>query len=328
MCSDPMPADAPRLSATPSRPDKVVMTPSATESSAAATESDQPITCLTVDVEEYFHAEAFAGCLRPADWDHCERRAAPFLERIAELLARYRAPATFFVLGWMAERIAPLLRGLLAAGHEIACHGDGHAHLSRMTQQGLRDDLRRASARIEDAVGVTPVGYRAPTFSVTRKTAWALDVVIEHGFRYDASIFPIRHDRYGVPDAPTKPHRAIGPAGHKILEIPPLTMRLWGANLPVGGGGYLRLLPIRALDFALKKAQSRDQIAMIYLHPWELDPSQPNLPLKLLSRWRHRVGLSRTESKLSWLLKRHKMTSVSQLIDYIDANTTESYTYG
>ncbi len=260
------------------------------------------LNCLSVDVEEYFQCEAFARCVRREDWPRLERRAKPFLERLAGLLERYHSRATFFVLGWTVPYLAPLLRQLAQCGHEIACHGDAHEHLGRLTAQGLREDLRRARMRIEDALGVSPRGYRAPTFSVTRATAWALDVLIEQAFEYDASIFPIRHDRYGVPGAPVEPFWAIAPSGRRILEFPPLTVRVGRLRIPVGGGGYLRLLPGAVVRRSVAARQDRGEAAMLYVHPWELDPGQPRLPAPLLTGWRHCVNLRTTEHKVERLL--------------------------
>jgi polysaccharide deacetylase family protein (PEP-CTERM system associated) len=258
--------------------------------------------CLTVDVEEYFHAEVHARCVSRTQWPQMERRAAPFVERLAGLLQRHESKVTFFVLGWMVEGLAPLLRHLATQGHEIACHGDAHDHLLRMTPKTLREDLHRARGRIEGTLGVRPRGYRAPTFSITRATAWALDVVIEAGFEYDASVFPIHHDRYGVPDAPVLPFWITAPSGARILEFPPLTLG-WGfLRVPVGGGGYLRLLPERVLRRCIARRVRRGQPAMVYLHPWELDPDQPRLRVGRLARWRHRVNLRTTEAKLERLL--------------------------
>ncbi len=269
--------------------------------------------CLTVDVEEYFHAETFARRVSPLDWPHIQRRAREPLERIADMLDRHDRRATFFVLGWTVRGLKPMLRRLVEAGHEIACHGDRHAHLSRMTPRAMRSDLRRARAKIEDAVGVRPVGYRAPTFSITRRTAWALDLLLEEGFEYDASVFPVRHDRYGVPDAPLTPFEAIAPGGGRILEIPPLTARLGPLRVPVGGGGYLRLLPGGVLRRCIARRRRRGEPAVVYVHPWELDPHQPRLPGGPLSRWRHRVGLRTTERKLERLLQEFDTVTMRDL---------------
>ena len=273
-----------------------------------------PLTCLTVDVEEYFHCEVFAGCISPAEWPQLERRAAPFVERLGELLQRHESRATFFVLGWMVDHLAPLLRHLASQGHEIACHGDAHDHLARMAPHTLRQDLQRARGRIEDALGIRPIGYRAPTFSVTRSTAWALDVIIEQGFEYDASIFPIRHDRYGVPDAPVCPFWAVAPSGARILEFPPLTLDWRLVRIPVGGGGYLRLLPGAVLRRCLAWHECHRQPALLYVHPWELDPQQPRFEVGALSQWRHRVNLRTTETKLNRLLSAFRFDTARNVL--------------
>jgi polysaccharide deacetylase family protein (PEP-CTERM system associated) len=272
------------------------------------------LNCLSVDVEEYFHAEAFHHCLHPRDWPAMPRRTAPFVERIAELLDRYDSRATFFVLGWLVGSLAPLLRRLAERGHEIACHGYAHQHLARLSPKELREDLHVARARIEDAVGVRPVGYRAPTFSITRATAWALDTVIAAGFEYDASIFPIRHDRYGVPAAPTGPFWAVAPSGARILEFPPLTLDWRLLRIPIGGGGYLRLLPGAIVRRCVAARERHGRPTMIYVHPWELDPGQPRLPVGWLAQWRHRVNLDRTEEKLKRLLRAHRFDTARSIL--------------
>jgi len=258
--------------------------------------------CLSIDVEEYFHAEAFAQALPRSRWPQMESRAGRGLEQILTMLERHDQRATFFVLGQCVRPLGSLLRAARDAGSEIACHGFGHQHLSRMTPQQLRDDVSRAIDEISDVLGVTPLGYRAPTFSVTRATGWALDVLLEAGFEYDASVFPIHHDRYGVPDAPGVVFRALTPNGNEILEFPPLTMRCGPLRFPVGGGGYLRLLPGAVPRRALAQRQRRGQAAMLYVHPWELDPEQPRIPIGPLAQWRHRVNLHTTARKLERLL--------------------------
>jgi polysaccharide deacetylase family protein (PEP-CTERM system associated) len=267
-----------------------------------------------VDVEEYFHCEVFARSVPRGDWERLERRAGPFLERIAALLARHHSRATFFVLGWMVPHTTSLLRDLIRQGHEIACHGDQHEHLARLDARKLRDDLRRARGRIEDALGIRVCGYRAPTFSVTPSTAWALDVILDAGFSYDASVFPVRHDRYGVPGAPVEPFWARAPSGRRILEFPPLTLDLGLARLPVGGGGYLRLLPGAVLRRCVAARVRRALPAMVYVHPWELDPQQPRLPSGRLAGWRHRVNLHTTERKLDRLLREFRFDTAQSVL--------------
>jgi polysaccharide deacetylase family protein (PEP-CTERM system associated) len=182
--------------------------------------------------------------------------------------------------------------------------------VTKLRIQDFRDQVVESKKILEDLCGQNVVGYRAPTFSIVRETMWALDVLAEAGYEYDSSVFPIRHDRYGVPDAPIGVHWTQGPNGGKILEIPPLVLPVMGVNVPAGGGGYLRLLPVKIVEWALRRADRENRNGMIYLHPWEFDADQPILPMNRLSRWRHRVNLSRTEKKLRYLLERFEFSSV------------------
>jgi polysaccharide deacetylase family protein (PEP-CTERM system associated) len=283
---------------------------------------------ISIDVEEYFQVESVAHTVPRESWGDYAPRAGEAVDRVLDVLGERGVSATFFVLGWVAEHEPDVVRRIACAGHEIASHGAGHEMIGRLTPEAFRSDLVDSRKRLEDLCGAPVIGYRAPTFSVTRKTAWALDVLVEAGFRYDSSVFPVHHDRYGVPDAPRFAHRAVGPGGGEILEIPPLTWRLCGSNFPVGGGGYLRLLPVRVVGRALRAAGRAGRSGMIYLHPWELDPGQPVLPMSRLSRWRHRVGLARTEKKLRWLLERFEFTSVKALLSELTASATERFRYG
>jgi len=283
---------------------------------------------LSVDVEEYFQVEAAAQCVDPGRWHAFDKRLEPSLERILRLLDERRASATFFVLGWVARNEPALVRRIAEAGHEIASHGMAHAMLGRLGPDAFGAELDESRSRLQDLSGQPVVGYRAPTFSITHDTAWALDVLAERGFRYDSSVFPVRHDRYGVPDAPTGPHHAVGPDGGRILEIPPVTLRLLGHNLPVGGGGYLRLLPVRILGRCLARLGAQGRPGMVYVHPWELDPDQPRLPMGRLACWRHRVALRRTETKLRWLLGRFPFTGVASRLDDLERFTTAEFHYG
>jgi polysaccharide deacetylase family protein (PEP-CTERM system associated) len=283
-------------------------TPTRTRSTAAN------LLALTVDVEEYFHGEVFAKHVQPDEWPQYPRRAAAALERIGQMLERSESKATFFVLTWTLDYLAPLLRHLVSQGHEIASHGHGHQHLKRLTPAEFRADLQRSKGLIEDRLGVRPAGYRAPTFSVTRSTAWALDELIDAGFEYDASIFPIHHDRYGVPGAPGVPFEAIAPSGRAILELPPLTLNLGIARLPLGGGGYLRLLPTAAISTSLRMNQRLARPTCLYLHPWELDPDQPRLPASRMATWRHRVNLHKTADKLATLLDRFRFGTARSVL--------------
>lgn len=273
------------------------------------------VNALTFDVEEYFHAEAYASVVRPEQWPAMESRVVAATERILDLLAEARVPATFFVLGWVADRYPRLIRAIQADGHEIACHGYGHQMITLLSRSEFAEDVRRGKKAVEDAAGVAVVGYRAPTFSVVRETLWSLEVLCEEGFLYDSSIFPILHDRYGIPDAPRFPHRlAVGP-GAEMGEFPLSTVggRRW--RFPVAGGGYFRLFPYAVTRRALRHLNERErQPAIVYLHPWELDPGQPRLPVGRLTHFRHSVNTKATESKLRRLLRDFRFASVREVL--------------
>lgn len=269
---------------------------------------------LTFDVEEYFHAEAFARVLRPEEWPTLESRVTRSTERLLDILDRERVRATFFVLGWVAERHPGLVREIASLGHEIACHGYGHRMIQHLSRPDFERDVTRAKRALEDAVGRPVLGYRAPTFSIMRATLWSLDVLIEAGFRYDSSIFPVVHDRYGIPDAPRFPHRLKAPSGGEITEFPMSTMTVLGRRLPVAGGGYFRLFPYRVTRRAIARINEERQPAMVYLHPWEFDPDQPRLPVGPLTRFRHLVNVGKTESRLRRLLGEVSFAPASEVL--------------
>jgi polysaccharide deacetylase family protein (PEP-CTERM system associated) len=259
---------------------------------------------LTFDVEEYFHAEVFAGVVRREQWSALESRVERTTERLLEVLAETGTRATFFVLGWVAERHPGLVRAIAAQGHEVACHGYGHQMITRQSRSEFTEDIYRAKATVEEAAGVAVTGYRAPTFSVVRGTLWSLEVLAESGFRYDSSIFPIVHDRYGIPDAPRFPHRLDVGRGLEITEFPLSTVTRFGWRCPVAGGGYFRLFPYAVSRWALRQLNAREgQPAMVYLHPWEIDPGQPRLPVGRAAQLRHSVNTRATTAKLRRLLR-------------------------
>ena len=260
---------------------------------------------LSFDVEEYFHAEAFRGVIGPERWSNWPSRIQGQMDELLALLAEASIRCTFFVLGRLAQTHAAIVRQMARAGHEIACHGDSHEMIARLGPEGFARDAERSKTRLEELVGGPVVGYRAATFGLVRRTAWAIDALAELGFRYDSSIQPVRHDRYGIPDAPAAAHWAVGPSGGRILEIPPMTGRLAGRNIPLGGGGYFRLLPAVVFDRALRAWARRSEPAMLYLHPWEFDAGQPHVPIGPLQTFRHRVNLRRTAGKLRTLLRAH-----------------------
>lgn len=271
-----------------------------------------PINCLTVDMEDYFHCEVFARAVRPRQWCSCRTRLDWTVPLLLDVLAGARVQATFFVLGWVARRHPRLVRQVADAGHEVASHGYWHQHLGRMTPAALRVDLEASRHALEDIVSAPVAGYRAPTFSLTRRTRWAAEVVAEQGFAYDSSVFPIYHDRYGVPGAPAEPWWLETRSG-RLLELPPLTFGSSRLKLPAAGGGYLRLLPAGLVGAAVRWANARGRPAVLYVHPWELDPLQPRLPAGWLARRRHYGGLRRMRSRLTRLLAAHRFRPMAEL---------------
>ena len=260
------------------------------------------VNALTVDVEDYYQVESFADIVSRQDWPRWESRIERSTYKLLEMFARHNAFGTFFMLGWIAERHPRLAREILSAGHEIACHSYDHQFILNQKREDFRSDVRRAKSIIEDITGAAVEGYRAPTYSIIEKTLWALEILIEEGFRYDSSIFPIYHDRYGVPGAGRFPYE-INCAAGKIIEFPPSTTRLAGMNLPMTGGGYFRLLPYAVFQRGLRRINRVDgQSAIFMIHAWEIDPDQPVLPGTRLNTWRHRINLRLTESRLERLL--------------------------
>jgi len=284
---------------------------------------------LGFDVEEFFCAEAAreAG-ITHEDWASQPKRLAEPIGRILQMLDDHGVKATFFILGWVAENERSLVESIASAGHEIASHGMSHNMLNRLTPETFAAELLESRKLLEDITGKKVRGFRAPTFSITHKTAWAIDVLAECDYEYDSSVFPIRHDRYGVAEAPPQAHLAVGPDGGNILEIPPLTLRILGRNFPAAGGGYLRLLGSRFIARALTSQQRKGQSGVIYLHPWELDPGQPELSMSFISRFRHRVNLARTESKLRWLMKQFNFCPMSTIAQSISAQKLTRFNYG
>jgi polysaccharide deacetylase family protein (PEP-CTERM system associated) len=257
---------------------------------------------LSVDVEDYFHVEAFADRISPHTWDQYPSRVVANTRRVLEMFARAGVRGTFFVLGWVAERFPQLVREILAAGQEIGCHSYLHQCIWRLTPEQFRSDTRRALAAIQDASGVAVAGYRAPTFSIVQRTLWALEILLEEGLQYDSSVFPVHHDVYGLPQAPRTTFCWEFSEGRFLLEVPMSTIRLLGSNFPVGGGGYLRLLPMAYSRWGLKRLEQDSIPFQLYLHPWEIDPEQPRLPGRWKSRLRHYRNLEFMQSRIERLL--------------------------
>jgi len=261
---------------------------------------------LSVDVEEYYHAEIFRRGLNGNGHQSFESRVERSTDRLLELMREHGARATFFVLGEIAERHPALLRRLAAERHEIACHGDRHDNVWTQSPHEFRADIRRAKRSVEDAAGQAVIGYRAPNFSIRRaQQPWAYPTLLEEGFLYDSSVFPIVHDRYGQPDAPRFAHEVWRDTGRGLLEFPISTVRLAGMNFPIGGGGYFRLLPLAVTMLGIRHVNAREgRPVMFYLHPWELDPDQPRQKMSWHHRVRHYAGLEKQVGKLSGLMSR------------------------
>lgn len=292
------------------------------------------LNALTIDVEDYFHVSAFEGCISPSQWDDCRLRVADNTLRLLDLLDEFDVKATFFVLGWVAERKPELVKDIAGRGHEVASHGYGHRRVYNQTQSEFRDDIRRSKALLEDLTGVEIHGYRAPSYSIARSCLWAYDELVEAGYRYDSSVFPISHDLYGIPDWPRHPFLVVKghdgewapsvpgncPApGHdhcpRMMEIPITTLQVAGKNIPIAGGGYFRLFPYFFTRWGLKRINVEEGRPFVfYLHPWEIDPGQPRMsgaPLK--SRIRHYLNLQRTEGRFRGMLADFSFSTIREV---------------
>jgi len=273
------------------------------------------INAITIDVEDYFQVSAFDDYVSRDQWGSFESRVCQNTDRLLEIFAEHNTIGTFFVLGWVAERYPKLVRRIASAGHEIASHGYAHRLVYTQTAREFRDDLRRAKRVIEDACGVQVCGYRAPSYSITRRSLWALDVLLDEGYSYDASIYPIHHDRYGIPDAPRHAFQVAADRGG-MWELPGSTTQLAGKNLPIGGGGYFRLLPYTWTRYGIQTVNAQEQRPVVfYLHPWEIDPDQPRLRASAISRLRHYRNLHKTEPRLRRLLSEFKFHTARSLLE-------------
>ncbi|HEU5297071.1 MAG TPA: XrtA system polysaccharide deacetylase [Burkholderiaceae bacterium] len=266
---------------------------------------------FTIDVEDYFQVSALAPHIDRSTWDDRPCRVERNVARLLELLSRHGAHATFFTLGWIAKRYPHVVREIVGGGHELASHGFGHLRASEQAVTDFRVDVRHAKHLLEDIAGRSVLGYRAPSFSIGYTNPWAFDVLVEEGYRYSSSVYPVQHDHYGMPDAPRFPYQ-VRP---QLLEIPLTTARVLGRNLPAGGGGYFRLAPYGLSRWALRRVNRIDRRpAIFYMHPWEIDPEQPRVPgTTLKTRFRHYVNLHRTEERLSRLLQDFRWGRVDEV---------------
>lgn len=269
--------------------------------------------CLSFDVEEHFQVSAFESPMRRRHWNMYESRVEKNTSRVLDALARHDTRATFFVLGWVGERFPHLVKQIASAGHEIASHGYGHELITAQTPSAFRNDVRKAKSILEQLVSQPIYGYRAPSFSIMKDTTWALSILAEEGYRYDSSIFPVFHDRYGMPSANPYVHEILTESG-VLWEVPPSVVRVLGLNIPVAGGGYFRLYPYFFLRWLLRRVEKQDIPLVMYLHPWELDPGQPRMEGPVFSRIRHYLNLSRTETRLNQLLQDFEFAPICKVI--------------
>lgn len=273
------------------------------------------INALTVDVEEYFHVMAFAKVIDPSGWDQRPSRVEWAVQRILQLFHDGGVQGTFFVLGWLAERHSSLIREIASEGHEIASHGYGHRLVSGIGKEGFRDDIRRSRNILEDIIGKKVDGYRAPSYSITRDCLWAFDVLVEEGYSYDSSLFPIRHDLGGMPGAARFPHVLKWENG-EIVEFPLSTVKIGPLVLPVAGGGYLRLVPAWMTSLGINRINACDrQPAAVYFHPWEIDPDQPRVRCSAVSRFRHYQNLHSTFRKIGTLIETFRFSPMKDILD-------------
>jgi polysaccharide deacetylase family protein (PEP-CTERM system associated) len=273
------------------------------------------VNAMSVDVEDYFHVAALAQSIDRSTWNDREYRAEENTRRLLDLFEASNMKSTFFVLGWVAKRSPQLIREIHDRGHEVASHGMSHLLVYNQTPQEFASETIESKKLLEDITGAPVLGYRASTYSITRRSLWALDILHEAGFLYDSSIFPIRHDMYGIPDAPREPGHIDTPKGASIVEFPMSTAPMFGFTLPVSGGGYFRLLPYWLTNAGLRKLNDRmDRPFIFYLHPWEVDPAQPRVQTGFKSRLRHYTNLDRTEGRLKRLIGEFRFAPVRDVL--------------
>jgi len=272
------------------------------------------LNAFSVDVEDYFQVFSFEKAIPRDTWERLPSRVEDNTRRLLDLCRAHSLRGTFFVLGWVAERWPRLVADIAAGGHELATHGQDHRRVTTLTPAEFREDVRRSKRTIEEIAGQEVIGYRAPNYSIVRETMWAMDVLAEEGFRYDSSIFPIRHDRYGIPDFPRRPVPVRGVNGAALHEFPISTVRLGGVNLPFTGGGYLRHFPLSFARWGIGRVNAEGLPAILYIHPWEIDPGQPRQKVPWLTRLRHYRNLGATEDRLARLFDEFPFAPVREVL--------------
>jgi polysaccharide deacetylase family protein (PEP-CTERM system associated) len=272
------------------------------------------LNALTIDVEDYFQVAALAPSVPLSSWNSREYRAERNTDRLLQIFDRRGVKATFFVLGWIAERSPRLVQRIADAGHEVASHGYLHQCVYSQSVSEFRNETARSKTLLEDLIGCPVLGYRAASFSIVRRSMWALDVLLDLGFKYDSSVFPIRHDLYGIPDASPSPGVIATPSGRRMLEFPMSTAKWLGSRVPISGGGYFRLLPYWMTRAGLRQVNAEGRPFAFYLHPWEIDPDQPRIDAGPVARFRHYTNLDVCEARLERLLDEFRFGSMSDAL--------------
>jgi len=258
---------------------------------------------FSIDVEDYFHVAAFSKVVSMSDWSSYKSRVVRNTEVILDMLDKHHVKATFFVLGWVCEKEPGLIKKIYSAGHEIASHGYSHQMIYNQTPEKFREETLRSKKLLEDVIGEKVRGYRAASYSITKKSLWALDILAEAGFEYDSSIFPVRHDNYGLTTSPVEPYKIITASGAELIEFPLTSLNVFGYRLPVAGGGYFRLFPFWFVNWALKRINATTgRPFLFYIHPWEVDTEQPKIEAGFKSSFRHYNNLDKCEARLNKLL--------------------------
>ena len=282
---------------------------------------------FTVDVEEYFQVKALESAVSRDEWPSRPSRLAQSIDALLETLDRHNARGTFFVLGWIAKHRPEVVRAIAAAGHEIASHGFWHERVTALDRDTLREDLRSSKQTLEDLTGVEVAGYRAPSFSIIPGWEWAFDILVEEGYRYDSSLFPIRRNGYGYPGAPRVPHIIRRPGG-SLAEFPLATTSILRYPIPAAGGGYLRQFPLAVIRRAFRDASERGEPATFYIHPWEIDPGQPRLPVSVLNRIRHYRGLDTALARIDLILNEFSFSTIASYLPALEQRPATRLTAG
>ncbi len=274
---------------------------------------------ISIDVEDYFQVAALAESIDVSQWDSITPRVESNTQKLLDLFDENNVKATHFILGWVAERFPGLVKEIANRGHEIASHGYSHQLIYKQTQEVFRQETNKSKTILEDITGQEVLGYRAASYSITKKSLWALDILAEAGFKYDSSIFPVLHDRYGIYGTPTTPHLITTPKGYNLVEYPLSTYRILGRTIPIAGGGYFRLYPYWLSRYFYNKTNSKKDSFVFYLHPWEIDPDQPKVDVSWFSKFRHYNNLDKCENRLQKLLSEFDFSTIKHKLEELGA---------